>query len=188
MHGTIFAELQKYVTTKLGDEAWQNLKREAGVTREHYDPLETYPDEEVGALVGTASRITGIPAPALLDDFGEFIAPDLLDMYWALIQPEWRTLDVLEQTEKTIHEVVRLNHKGATPPYLHATRTAPDEVIIVYDSPRRLCFVAKGIARGIAKHYGETIAIDETACMHRGDAACRIVVKKSGGADAAAGA
>lgn len=179
MHGTIFIELQKYVQTKLGTEAWIALKREAGVTRaEPYDPFQTYPDEEVGALVGTASRITGTPAQALLEDFGEFIAPDLLDMYWGVIAPEWRTLDVLENTERTIHDVVRINQQGATPPYLHATRAAADEVTILYTSPRRMCAVAKGIARGIAKHYDESITIDDPRCMLRGDDDCFLVVKK----------
>ncbi|HEX6641758.1 MAG TPA: heme NO-binding domain-containing protein [Thermoanaerobaculia bacterium] len=178
MHGTIFIELQKYVETKLGPAAWSTLMREAGITREEpYDPFLTYPDEEVGALVGTASRITGTPAQALLEDFGEFIAPDLLDMYWSVIAPEWRTLDVLENTEKTIHDVVRINQKGATPPYLHATRVADDEVSILYTSPRKLCSVAKGITRGIARHYNEPITIDETRCMLRGDVDCLLVVK-----------
>lgn len=181
MHGTIFVELQKYVETKLGAEAWITLKREAGIARtEPYEPFETYPDEEVGALVGTASRITGAPAQALLEDFGLFIAPDLLDMYWGVIAPEWRTLDVLENTEKTIHDVVRINQKGSTPPYLHATRTSADEVAILYTSPRKLCSVAKGITRGIANHYGEAITIDDSRCMLRGDGDCLLIVKKGG--------
>lgn len=178
MHGTIFIELQKYVESKFGPEGWSSLKREANVEREAYDVFETYPDGEVMALVGAATRVTGTPAPALLEDFGEFIAPDLLDMYWGVIAPEWRTLDVLENTERSIHDVVRINQKGSTPPYLHATRTSADEVTIVYTSARKLCPVAKGIARGIAKHYGESINIDDRTCMHKGDENCTLVVRK----------
>ena len=135
MHGTIFAELHKYVVSKLGDDAWTALKGEAGVTRTEYNPLEIYPDSEVVALVNAASRITGLPATTLLEDFGSFIAPDLLEMYWAVVQPEWRTLDLLEHTESAIHEVVRVSQKGATPPYMHAERTSGDEVTITYTSP-----------------------------------------------------
>lgn len=177
MHGTIFAELQKYTVSKLGDGAWASLKREAGVTRETYDPFETYPDSEVGDLVSAASRITGLPAEALLEDFGAFIAPDLLEMYWGAVRPEWRTLDLLEHTETAIHEVVRIGQKGATPPVLNARRTSPDEVVIVYTSPRRLCAVAKGIVRGVAAHYAEAVTIAEPSCMLRGDAACTLHVR-----------
>lgn len=177
MHGTIFAELQKYVVTKLGEDAWSALKREAGVAREQYDPLEIYPDAEVGALVSAASHQTGLPAETLLEDFGAFIAPDLLEMYWAAVQPEWRTLDLLENTEKAIHDVVRISQKGATPPYLNARRTSPDEVTIVYTSARRLCAVAKGIVRGVAAHYGESVSIAEPDCMLRGDEHCTLHVR-----------
>ena len=177
MHGTIFTELEKFVVTRLGEEAWGALKAKSGVPADRsYDPLATYPDEELMTLVANGSAITGLPVPALLEDFGDFIAPDLLEMYWGAIAPEWRTLDVIEHTESTIHTVVRLNHPGAAPPYLHATRTSDREVTVVYTSPRRLCAVAKGISRGIARHYGETIEIRDVSCMHRGDAECVMVI------------
>lgn len=178
MHGTIFAELQKYADARLGAGGWQKLKEASGIARDAYDPFEIYPDAEVSALVSTASRVTGIEMQALLEDFGEFIAPDLLEMYWALISPQWKTLDVIEHTESTIHDVVRLNQKGATPPYLKAERTSPDEVTILYTSPRRLCSVAKGIVRGIGKHYGEPIRIEDRRCMLRGDADCMMIVRR----------
>jgi len=180
MHGTIFSELEKFVGARLGSEAWATLKTKAGLEAgKTYDPLSTYPDAELTALVVTGSEITGIPVPALLEDFGEFIAPDLLEMYWGAIEPGWRTLDVIEHTESTIHTVVRMNQAGATPPYLHATRTAENEVTVVYTSARRLCAVARGITRGIAKHYDESIDMKDVACMHRGDAECVIVVTRT---------
>lgn len=179
MHGTILNELEKYVTTRLGNDAWVSLRTQAGIPAERtYEIFGNYPDEEVGALVTTASRITGMAASALLEDFGEFIAPDLLEMYWGAIRPEWRTLDVIEHTESTIHTVVRLDHRGAAPPYLHATRNSPNEVVVTYTSARRLCSVAKGISRGIAKHYGETVSIRDERCMHHGDGECVMVVEK----------
>lgn len=180
MHGTIFSELEKFVGARLGNEAWTTLKTKAGLDAgKTYDPLATYPDAELTALVVTGSEITGIPIPALLEDFGEFIAPDLLEMYWGAIEPGWRTLDVIEHTESTIHTVVRMNQAGATPPYLHATRTAENEVTVVYTSARRLCAVARGITRGIAKHYNEAIDINDVTCMHRGDPECVIVVTRT---------
>ena len=178
MHGTIFAELQKYVETKLGPKTWLQLKSAAGVEREAYSPFETYPDTEVVALVSVASRLTRTPAAALLEDFGEFIASDLLEMYWGAIDPAWRTLEVIEHAEETIHAVVRIDYKGALPPYLKAERLGPDEVRIIYTSPRRLCAVAKGITRGIARYYGEQVTITDETCMHRGDADCRILIRR----------
>jgi hypothetical protein len=181
MHGTIFTELEKFVGAQLGPDAWSRLKADAGLAPERsYDIFATYPDEELTALVAAASDTTGLPVQTLLEAFGEFVAPDLLDMYWGAIAPEWRTLDVIEHTESTIHTVVRLDHQGATPPYLHATRTSANEVTVVYTSPRRMCAVARGITRGIAKHYGEAVEIQDVRCMHRGDADCLITVRTAG--------
>jgi hypothetical protein len=178
MHGTIFVELEKFVTARLGDGAWETLKENAGIDRARsYSALDNYPDQELVALVATGSKISGIPVPGLLEAFGEFIAPDLLEMYWGAIDPSWRTLDVIEHTESTIHSVVRLNHPGASPPYLHASRTGPREVTIIYTSPRKLCAVAKGISRGIARHYGEVVDVEDVRCMHRGDSDCVMLVR-----------
>lgn len=179
MHGIIFQELRKFANSAYGEKTWDALLASAGLKGSTYLASRSYPDEQVGAIVGAASEATGVPIPALLEQFGEFIAPDLLAMFRSLIKAEWRTLDVLENTEETIHKVVRLQYADAAPPYLHASRTSPDEVLIVYTSPRRLCPVAKGITRGIAAHFRETIAMREESCMLRDDPACRIVVRRA---------
>ncbi|HEX5725849.1 MAG TPA: heme NO-binding domain-containing protein [Longimicrobiaceae bacterium] len=179
MHGIIFAELKKYVDARHGGDTWRTLLREAGLGAKMYVPVTEYPDAEAAAIVAAASRATGTPAQAILEDFGEFIAPDLLAMYRALVKPEWRTLEVLENTEETIHRVVRLKNEGARPPEIRAVRTAPDEVTVHYGSERRMCGVTIGIVRGMAAHYGEQVSVRETACMHRGADACEIVVRRA---------
>lgn len=176
MHGIIFAELKKYVDANFPPDTWQQLLGAAGLGPRTYYPVQEYPDSEVGAIVGAASKATGTAPPAILDDFGHFIAPDLLAMYRALLKPEWRTLDVLEHTEETIHRVVRMRHPGARPPELKAERVSPSRVEIVYTSERKLCAVARGIVRGMARHFNESIAIEEPSCMLRGQPFCRIAV------------
>jgi predicted hydrocarbon binding protein len=179
MHGLIFLELKKYVETKLGTDAWRSLLKEAGLGAKFFLPSETYPDDEAVALVTTASKITGQPAGAILEDFGEFIVPDLIDAYRPFIKKQWKTLDMIEHTEANIHRAVRLRNPGAAPPELKVRRASPTEVVITYSSLRKMCSLAKGIARGVAKHYGERITIDEPACMHRGAPSCQISVKLS---------
>ena len=177
MHGLILSELRRFLHARLGEAAWPALVEKARVGRTTYLISETYPDAEVVALVTTASQITGVPAGALLEDFGEFIVPTLLKTYRAFVKPTWRTLDVLEHTEQNIHKAVRLRDAGAEPPRLHVTRPNPDEVQIVYRSERKLCAVAKGIVNGIAKHYGDAVEVAESTCMVNGDPACTINVR-----------
>lgn len=177
MHGIIFAELRKYVDTKLGGSAWNKLLAEAGLKGRMYLPIQDYPDAEAVALVTTASTITGTPAPAILEDFGEFIAPSLLGMYRTLVQPEWKTLDVLQYTEDTIHKVVRARNPGARPAELSAERISPTELQLVYSSQRKLCPIARGIIKGLGNIFGEEVSVEETQCMHSGAPHCEMTVK-----------
>lgn len=177
MHGLIFAELQKYVDTNLGGDTWNKLLEESGIGFKMYTPLQEYPDQEAVALVTTASEMTGKTTSDILEDFGKFIVPDLMNMYRSLIKPEWKTLDLIEHTEETIHRVVRIKNPGARPPRLKCSRPSSDEVVITYDSPRKMCAVARGIASGVAEHYNEQVRITESACMLEGSPSCKISVK-----------
>jgi hypothetical protein len=95
-----------------------------------------------------------------------------------LIPREWKTIDVIDKTEETIHTVVREQTPGAKPPVLHTIRRSVDEVVLIYGSPRKLCAFAIGIARGVANHYNEAIEITQTKCMNYGAPHCEIVFCK----------
>jgi len=176
MYGIIHTELKNYVVSKLGEAGWASLVAEAGLELKAYFPSETYPDEEIRAIVSTVALRTGASEQDILREFGIFLAPTLLSVYKPLVKPEWRTLDLIEHTEQTIHKVVRRKDPGALPPELRVARMSRSEVIITYTSRRRMCSVAKGIAAGVARHYGETVNITELECMHNGAGQCRISV------------
>jgi tRNA A-37 threonylcarbamoyl transferase component Bud32 len=112
--------------------------------------------------------------------FGEFLAPHLVKVAGPLVDPAWRTLDLVEHTEQLIHAMVRVEKPGAEPPVLEAVRIGPDELHLVYSSRRRLCLLASGLLRGLARHFGETVEIDEPGCMLRGDPFCSFVIRVAG--------
>lgn len=178
MHGIIHLELEKFVVQNFGRDAWNKLVDKAEIGDRVYTPMQAYPDQEIVKLVGAAVEMTNKPATEILEAFGEFLVPTYLSVYGPLLDAGWKTLDVIQHTEETIHRVVRMRQPGAAPPRLHVERTAPDAVEIHYDSPRKLCAVARGITRGVAKHFGERVAITDKACMHRGDPKCIMVVKR----------
>ncbi len=181
MHGLIHAELKRYVEERHGGPAtWNKLLQASGLGSKMFLTISEYPDSDAVAIVTAASQATGKPAGDILEDFGDFIAPTLLKMYGALMKPGWKTLDVIEHTENTIHSVVRIKNKGAAPPVLKVARVSPVEVVLTYGSPRRMCFVAKGISKGLARHFAERVAITESACMHKGAAQCEIHIRKLG--------
>lgn len=178
MHGIVFGELKQYARARLGESAWDELLTDAAIGPKLYLAIQEYPDEELGAILQAACRRTGLSAAAVLQDFGDFVGPHLMNMYRMYILPEWKTLDVIEHTEERIHKMVRRQHRGARPPYLSTTRRNDDEIVIHYASERRLCAFAKGIALGIARHYGERVEIRDLTCMHKGAHTCEILVTR----------
>jgi hypothetical protein len=161
LHGIIHAELRKYVEARYGADAWKACVETAGLSHKMFLPISTYPDADAVAIVTAASKLTDVPAERILEDFGEFIAPDLISMYQSLIEPHWKTTELLLHTEEVIHRVVRINNPGAQPPKLRFEQLGPNELKLHYNSPRRMAAVAKGIISGVAKHYGQTVLIRE---------------------------
>lgn len=160
MHGIIFTLLKRYVQTTYDHSAWVRLVEESGLSAADFNHRDVYPDEHLYTLVGTAAEHTGIPATELQEKFGEYLVPDLLYMYHKLMQPEWRTLEMLEHTEKVMHTQVRAHHPENRPPVLDVQRTGPQEVLVEYVSPRRMGALAVGIVRGLARYFDEEDSIE----------------------------
>jgi hypothetical protein len=177
VNGIIFIEIGKFAHSRLGEHAWREVLRLANIPPRTYYRVADYPDEDAAALIAALAGALNEPADSVLESLGAFIAPDLLKMARHWIRPEWKTLDLIANTEATIHETLRAGGSRTDPPRLRCERSAPDEVIITYDSPRRLCRLAKGIVRGVAAHYAERVSITEPSCMLQGDPACRLIVK-----------
>lgn len=178
MHGIIFSELKRYAGARLGADGWESLLTAAKLSGKAYVISEPYPDSEALALVGAASQLVKLPVAVVLEDFGRFITPTLMSVYGRLLQPQWRSLEVIENAEATIHTVVRLRNKGATPPVLKVQRASADELTVVYASPRKLCHLAVGIVHGIGEHFQEILTVQQKKCMHLGGPHCEIAVER----------
>ena len=178
MHGLIFFYIQKFANeASVGTTSWQSLRSSVTTGATKFLPSNVYPDADALHMLESISRSAGKPLPAILVDFGVFLAPHLIKVAGSLVDPGWRTLDLIEHTETIIHAMVRTANPGAAPPVLETVRQSPDELHLVYNSSRRLCRLAVGLMRGMARHYGEKLLIEEPACMLRGDPFCSFVLQ-----------
>ncbi|RZK28200.1 MAG: hypothetical protein EOO57_21450 [Hymenobacter sp.] len=160
MHGTILTLLKRYVQTQYDHSTWVKLVELSGLDSGDFSHKEVYPDEHVYALVGQAAEMTGMAAGELHEKFGEYLVPDLMYMYQKYLNPDWRTLDMLEHTEHTMHYQVRRQHADNAPPVLDVKRLNENELLINYVSARRMGGLAVGIVRGLAAYYDEADRID----------------------------
>lgn len=178
MHGTIYAGLKKYVLAQLGTDAWNQVLVTTQLSERIYDPSHAYPDEEAMRLAQALAQRLDRPLQEVLEDVGAFLAPNLLHLYRRHLNPRWGTLDLLEHTEQTIHRIVRVADPGARPPVLSAQRRSACELTLQYRSRRRLCAIARGIIRGTAEHFGETVEVTETRCQNQGAECCEMLVRR----------
>jgi hypothetical protein len=156
MHGVIVNQLRLFVVSTHGRDLWNRMRADSQVEIAAVPAIDrTYDDADVLALVRAAATASDVDLQDLLEQFGVFLAPALLRIYEPLLQPEWRTLDVIERTEERIHRVVRRQDDKA--------------------APRHRAVVARGIMHGLATHFHERLDIEEPTCMLRGDAACLLV-------------
>ncbi len=177
MHGIIFEEIRAFAEAQLGEGAWDRLRDAADLSGKAYEGIQAYPDEEAVALVVAAAAAAGAEVGDILESFGEFIVKDLAALAAPLLDPSWKALDIIEYAENTVHTVVRIDNPGAEPPRLKATRISDNEVHVRYDSNRKMCRLAVGICRGLARHFDQEVEIVHDVCMHRGDDACVIQVR-----------
>lgn len=173
MHGRIFWEFRDYAEARFGPGTWLTLLKNTGLEEKIY-LKQTYPDTEIVLLANAACAVSGKPLADLLEEFGEFMVPSLMNMYGHLMQQQWRTLDVIEQTERTAHSAVRLAEPGTAPPFLRTKRLSSEELTLIYSSPRKMCALAIGVAKGLGKHFNEEVSALHVACMHRGARECEI--------------
>ena len=176
MHGVIFSSLRDFVTSGYGRDAAEELF--AG--EPSYLHTEAYPDERLVALVSRAAAMTGADEGAIVHDFGVFAAQRTFTrLYPAFYAIAGSAREFLLTFETRIHELVRATIPNAVPPRLTVTPLGEEGVEILYDSPRQLCVLLRGLIEGTAAHYGESLTIDEPACMHKGDDACRFQVRSA---------
>jgi hypothetical protein len=146
--------LKRFVEIKYDYSTWKMLLDKAEIQHEPYEIQKIYPDEEIYKIVTVASSMTGIPIYDLQQAFGEFLVPDLLLMYNRYINPAWKTFEMLEETERSMHQNARLESPNISPPVLNIERLSENEMDVFYSSERRMA--------GVAKYYHEEEIIKVT--------------------------
>jgi predicted hydrocarbon binding protein len=180
VYGVIFHFLRNYVIERHGGkQTWQTLLEAQGYRYKMYFPVQDYADEEIVALVQTASQALNVPVPAVLEDFGAYVGPQLLDFYHMYIKDKQpNTFTIIESAGSSIHDVIHKHNPTRKPPRLSAHRPKPNVLMVNYQSERKLCPVVRGIIRGLGEHFGERFDIHETQCMHKGADQCTMQVTR----------
>lgn len=182
MHGLIFVTWEKYLSERFGPSLLNEYRTAIGETPTN-SPLTSrvYDDATLLAGVGAASRLTRLTADTLLREYGRyFIVNGLTRHLCAYLLTQVHTGRDLLLTMADAHAQMHRSD-GITPPLFEyeAISPNPNELALIYDSPRQLCSVLWGAIEGAAERYGERVQIVESTCMKRGAAQCRFELRFS---------
>lgn len=155
VHGSIFFLLRKFISNRFPEGSWELFIRQGGISHQEFELTEAYGIEEIGVIMTQASAASDVPIESLKEQFGEYLVPDLFQLYAHYLKPTWKTYDVLLYTETVMHGAVRKLNSTANPPILNVSKISKNLIMIDYFSRRRMGSLAVGIIKGIAKYYGE---------------------------------
>jgi hypothetical protein len=178
MKGIVFNVLEAVVTKELGANTWDALVDSAGVEGS-YTALGNYDDAQLLALVGAASKALKKSPDEIVRWFGRKSMPIFHERYPQLFAPHKATVPFLLTLNDVIHPAVRKFYPGADVPDFDFEPKGDRELHLGYRSKRRMCAFAEGLIEGAADHFKESVAIQQTQCMNRGDPKCMLVVTTS---------
>lgn len=174
MKGVLFNVVEAVITELDGADAWDDVIDASGVAGA-YTSLGDYPDGELSALVvATAARFK-LSTDAVLVIAGRQGFRHLVAHHRELVSPYRDVLGLVADLNDVIHPEVRKLYADATPPQFVST-PRDRGVSLEYRSRRGLCRLVEGLLLGAGDHYGQTVAVQHTACVRAGADACSLDV------------
>lgn len=174
MKGIIFTEFNQLVEETWGLETWEKLLDEVNPpSGGAYTSADTYPDAELFSLVGALSKTVNTPVPDLVRAFGAYLTPRLVRLYPVFVKNK-TAKQFLQSVHDIIHVEVKKLYPDAVLPMFRYEDPAPDRLVMLYRSDRKLCPLAEGLIEGTAKQFGVPIRLAHPRCLHKGDDHCRL--------------
>lgn len=174
MKGIVFSTLTDMVEEKFGLEFLDQMLIKANLSSQGvYTAGSVYPDAELFTIVATLSEMTGVPQSDLICTYGEYLFGKLTAFFPGLVPAQATLKQFLKSIDRVIHVEVRKIHPNAELPTIKYEDPAPNQLVLLYHSPRKLCALARGLMQGASAHYHAPLDIQETACMHHGATDCR---------------
>jgi hypothetical protein len=171
MNGIVFNIFEKFIAENFGDETWDLILDESGEEEDVFVGPKTYPDSTFLNLVQTAVKLKELKLEDTIRMFGKFsyyrLKAKLPDVIINYSSPE----EILFALDGIIHVEVRKLLEDANPPAFKVKREGKD-IIMEYQSDRKLCFFVEGLLEGLAYSFQKKVKYKQTECTHKGHDRC----------------
>jgi hypothetical protein len=175
MKGIVFNLLEEVIRREYGEDTWDSLL-EAAQLDGVYTSLGSYDHQELTKLVAAASIRFNLPAETVVRWFGRDAVALLADKYPEFFTRHRSTRAFLLTLNTIIHPEVRKIYPGAEVPVFDFESPSDDVLILGYRSERQLCWFGEGLIEGAAVHFGDSITVEQSRCLRRGDSKCVFLI------------
>jgi hypothetical protein len=160
MKGVVFTEFLRMVEQRFGYEVADRIVTEnelpsGGV----YTSVGTYDSAEMGRLIGTLGKTSGMDAQDLQEAFGRYLFPRFAEGYPELVQGVTDPLAFLASIEDHIHVEVLKLYPDAELPRFETRFEGPDRIVMTYHSKRRMGHFALGLIKACGEHFGTDLDV-----------------------------
>jgi hypothetical protein len=178
MKGLIFTEFLELIEKDLGLAMVEKIIEKTNLqSKGVYTAVGTYPSEEMSDLVEALSNETGHSSNYLLEYFGKHLFVGLKN-YYPQFFVKSNLFDFLASVHNHIHvEVIKL-YPEAELPSLEVKFRSEKELILQYESRRKLGKVAKGLLSASIEYFEERAEIEEKQIDTAGEVILYTIRKK----------
>ena len=160
MKGIIYSELVGFLDVKGGPSFTEQVLDQAELPHGGaFSRVSRYPWEQAVQVVTSASRISGLDANDLCEEFGWFLFDRFTVLYTEIVERYPTAEGMLGHVESHIHEEVKVLYPDSVPPQVSSWKE-DDGFVVEYKSHRPFAHIAYGLVQGCMKHFGDTRTVE----------------------------
>jgi hypothetical protein len=161
MLGLVNQALQEMVTDRLGAEAWDRIRQQAGVQDRVFVVMRQYPDQVTYDLAGAVAAQLGVPLPDALHAFGHYWMAFAERQPWGKVMHSMGgSVRQLLPALDALHARIALAFPGVRMPHFRTEDRPDGSIRVTYVSERAgLAPFVLGVLEGIGAMYGEMIEV-----------------------------
>lgn len=156
MKGTIFVELIKMAENAFGEDTVDEVLDKADLENDGaFTTVGNYPCSELVKIVVAFSEHSGIGPETLQKMFGHWMLTHFVEHYPQFFADKKDAFSLLDSIESEIHVEVRKLYPEVELPTFITEQTAPNQMMMVYASPRPLGAFCHGMIEAALAHFDE---------------------------------
>ncbi len=161
MYGLVNKAVVDLVTSKFGQETWNQIKKKADVDLDVFVSMDGYPDDITYRLVGAASEVLKITPAQVLEAFGEYwVLYTAAEGYGPLLDAAGSNLREFLMNLDALHARVALTMSNLKPPRFRVVDVDKGTMLLEYYSTREgLAPMVVGLLRGLGIRFDTKIDI-----------------------------